>query len=217
MTDTRSRPHPAGDPAGDSAHEPAEDPAADAAGEPMGGPLAPLDRVVTALDRKVPTAPTIDNDILVDRSRFTRWAGPLFAACALILLPWIVVIAVTLPSRQLSPNYDVAWAGYDVLLLAALKATAVTALRRSPYLGMASSWCAGLLTADAWFDVVTAPGGAARWEAVAMAALVELPLAALCVWLSKHSQDIAERRLTLLLRADRHPADRRSASSSSRR
>jgi hypothetical protein len=196
MTDTRSRPHPADDPAGDPPTG------------PVGGRLASLDRVVTALDRKVPVAPTVDNDVLVDQSWFTRWAGPLFAGCAVILLPWIVVIAVTLPSRQLSPNYDVAWAGYDVLLFAALTTTAVTALRRSAYLGMASSWCAGLLTADAWFDVVTAPGGSARWEAVAMAAVVELPLAGLCVWLAKHSQDIAERRLTLLIRHPgrvRHP------------
>jgi hypothetical protein len=199
MTDVRSRPHPAQDPDGD--------PPAGPVSEPIGGRLAPLDRVVSALDRKVPVAPTVDNRVLVDQSRFTRWAGPLFAGCAVILLPWIVVIAVTLPSRQLSPNYDVAWAGYDVLLFAALACTAVAALRRSPYLGMAASWCAGLLTADAWFDVVTAPGGASRWEAVVMAALVELPLAGLCVWLAKHSQDIAERRLTLLIRGRTKPPD----------
>lgn len=168
--------------------------------DPPDGPLAPLDRIATALDQKVPVAPTVDNRVLVDQARFTRWAGPLFAACAVLLLPWIVVIAVTLPSRQLSPNYDVAWAGFDVLLLAALACTAAAALRRSPYLGMAASWCAGLLTADAWFDVVTAPGGGDRWEAIAMAALVELPLAGLCVWLAKHSQDIAQRRLVLLAR-----------------
>lgn len=171
----------------------------DPADETVSGPLAPLDRAATALDRMVPVAPTVDNAILVDSSRFTRWAGPLFAVCALVLVPWIIVIAATLPARQLSPNYDVAWAGYDVLLFAALTGTAVTALRRSPYLGMAGSWCAGLLTADAWFDVVTSPDRTALAEALAMAALVELPLTAVCIWLAKHSQDIAERRLTLLI------------------
>jgi hypothetical protein len=30
--------------------------------------------------------------------------------------------------------------------------------------------------------------------------LVELPLAAVCVWLSYHTQQLAERRLVLLLR-----------------
>jgi hypothetical protein len=32
---------------------------------------------------------------------------------------------------------------------------------------------------------------------------VELPLAALCVWLSLHTQQLAERRLVLLLRRGR--------------
>jgi hypothetical protein len=132
--------------------------------------------------------------------RVVRWAGLFFAACALVLVPWVVVIAVTLPSRQLSAHYDVAWSGYDVLLVVALAATAWSAVRASPHLAIPAGWCAGLLSADAWFDVVTAPDGGARWEALAMAVLVELPLAGLCFWLALHARQIAERQLILRLR-----------------
>jgi hypothetical protein len=46
--------------------------------------------------------------------------------------------------------------------------------------------------------VTTLPGQ--RLEPVALAVLVELPLASVCVWLSLHTQQLAERRLVLLLR-----------------
>ena len=167
------------------------------------GPLGALDAVAEAVDDLVPLADTVENRVLPDNSRTTRLAGPLFAACALILLPWIVFIALTLPSRQLSPNYDIAWAGYDAMLFAALASTAACALRRSRYLVIAATWSAALLVADAWFDVLTSPSGADRLEAIAMAVLVELPLAGVCGWLARHSEDIAEQRLALLLRRRR--------------
>jgi hypothetical protein len=56
---------------------------------------------------------------------------------------------------------------------------------------------------DAWIDVMTTLPGQ-RLEPVALAVLVELPLASVCAWLSLHTQQLAERRLVLLLR--RRPA-----------
>jgi hypothetical protein len=55
---------------------------------------------------------------------------------------------------------------------------------------------------DAWFDVMTTLPGR-RLEPLAVAAGVELPLAAVCVWLSLHTQQLAERRLVLLLHRGR--------------
>ena len=124
---------------------------------------------------------------------------------SLILLPWIGYIAISLPSRQLSPNYDIAWAGFDVLLLAGLAATAYFALRRSRYLTTAASATATLLIVDAWFDCMTTPAGE-RWQSFVLCGVVELPLAALCLWLSFHTHQIAERRIRLLLR--QHPLPR---------
>lgn len=157
-------------------------------------------RLADAIDEMVEPAAEPGNEVAPDDSRLVRWAGPFFGLCSLVLIPWIIVIAATLPSRQLSPNYDVAWAGFDVLLCAALGATAFAALRRSALLSTTAGWGSALLITDAWFDVVTSPPGGGRVEAIAMAVVVELPLAAVCLWLSRHSVDITERRIRLLLR-----------------
>jgi hypothetical protein len=85
------------------------------------------------------------------------------------------------------------------MLLIALASTGHFALRRSRYLATAAAAAATLLVVDAWFDVVTTLPGQ-RLEPVALAVLVELPLASVCVWLSLHTQQLAERRLVLLLR-----------------
>jgi hypothetical protein len=39
-----------------------------------------------------------------------------------------------------------------------------------------------------------------RWQSFVLCGLVELPLAALCLWLSYHTHQIAELRIRLLLR-----------------
>jgi hypothetical protein len=157
------------------------------------------EEVVGQLDELVKPAPEPENAVLVDNARVVRWTGPAFALFSLILLPWIVYLAYSLPSRQVSADYDVAWAGFDVLLLLALVSTGYFALRRSRHLATAAAATATLLVVDGWFDVVTTPPGQ-RLEPVAMAVLVELPLASVCVWLSLHTQQLAERRLRLLLR-----------------
>jgi hypothetical protein len=156
--------------------------------------------LVGKLDELCPPADEAENAVLVDNARIVRWAGPAFVLFALIMLPWIVYLAYTLPSRQVSPDNDIAWAGFDVILLVGLASTGYFAFRRSRYLATASIATATLLVVDAWFDVMTSPGGQ-RVVPVALAVLVELPLAAVCVWLSYHTQHLAERRIVLLLRS----------------
>jgi hypothetical protein len=151
------------------------------------------------LDALVTPAPEPENAVLTDQARAVRWAGPLFALFSLIMVPWTVYIGESLPQRQLSPHYDLSWAGFDVMLLAALASTAYFALRRSRYLSMAATAAAALLVVDAWFDLMTTPSGQIG-QSVVLAAVVELPLAAVCVWLSLHTQELAERRIVLLLR-----------------
>jgi hypothetical protein len=160
------------------------------------------EEVADQLDGLVAPADEPENAVLVDNARVVRWAGPAFGLFSLILLPWIAYLAYSLPSRQVSADYDVAWAGFDVVLLAALAGTGYFALRRSRYLATAAAAAATLLVVDAWFDVMTTLPGQ-RLEPVALAAGVELPLAAVCVWLSLHTQQLAERRLVLLLRRGR--------------
>jgi hypothetical protein len=161
-----------------------------------------LGEMTEQLDELVEPADAPENAVLVDNARVVRWAGPAFTLFSLVLLPWTVYLAYSLPSRQVSPDYDVAWAGFDLMLLVALASTGYFALRRSRYLATAATATATLLFVDAWFDVMTSPPGQ-RAESVALALLVELPLASVCGWLSHHTQQLAERRVVLLLR--RHP------------
>ena len=135
-----------------------------------------------------------------DEARVVRWVGPVFALCSLILLPWTVYLGYSLPSRQLSADFDVAWAGFDVILLVALASTGYFALRRSPYLATAATAAATLLVVDAWFDIITSPSPRQRLEAIGLAVIAELPLAALCGWLTYYTQQLADRRIALLLR-----------------
>jgi hypothetical protein len=163
--------------------------------------------VADQLDELVAPADEPENAVLVDNARVVRWAGPAFALFSLILLPWTAYLAYSLPSRQLSADYDLAWTGFDVMLLVALASTGYFALRRSRYLATAATAAATLLVVDAWFDVMTTLPGQ-RLQPVTLAMLVELPLALVCVWLSFHTQQLAERRLVLLLRRGRKPEAR---------
>jgi hypothetical protein len=60
---------------------------------------------VRKLDDLVAPADEPENTVLVDQSRLIRWVGLTFALFSVVMVPWIVYIAVSLPSRQLSPNY----------------------------------------------------------------------------------------------------------------
>lgn len=165
--------------------------------------------LVERLDTLVPPAAEPENAVLADDTRTVRWTGPVFALFSVIMLPWTIYVGASLPARQVSPNYDVAWAGFDVLLIGALAGTAYFALRRSRYLSTAAAATATLLVVDAWFDVMTTPSGG-RLESILLAAAVELPLAAVCMWLGYHAQQLAERRIVLLLRRQRRSSRGRS-------
>jgi hypothetical protein len=166
-----------------------------------------LSGAIEKLDDLVEPADEPENSVLVDNARIVRWAGPAFILFSLALLPWTAYLGYTLPSREASPHYDVAWAGFDILLLLTLGSAGYFALRRSRYLATAAMMAATLLVVDAWFDVMTSPGSQLA-QALALALLVELPLAAVCAWLSYHTQQLAERRVVLLLR--RKPISRRA-------
>jgi hypothetical protein len=130
------------------------------------------------------------------QSLVVRWAGPAFLACSGVLIPWTIYLGLSLPSRQLSPHYNVAWVGFDVLLIATLGATGYFALRRSRYLAITAAAASALLVVDAWFDIMTSPRQQIP-EAIILAALVELPLAGVCAWLSYHTEHLAARGITL--------------------
>ena len=104
----------------------------------------------------------------------------LYTAAGVILLPWIVYLAVTLPRRQYDRHYRLAWVGFDLILVLAISRTAYMAFRFDPR--------------DAWFDVTTSSTRGQVLEALVLAVLVEIPAALFTLYLA-HS--VNERILSL--------------------
>jgi hypothetical protein len=125
------------------------------------------------------------------RAKALDWIGVLFAAAALVLVPWVVFLVRALPSHHRSAHWDVAWGGFDIALALLLVGVAVAAWRRSPWLEGAATAAATLLFVDAWFDVLTASNRSELVIAIVEAAVVELPIAVLCLLLARS----VERRL----------------------
>lgn len=112
-----------------------------------------------------------------------HWVTVLLGLVAIGLVPWILYLTFTLPARHVTFHYDTAWIGFDVALLASFAATAWATFRGSQWLVPLAAATGTMLLCDAWFDIVTSQSGGDMWEAVAEAALAELPLAALCAFI----------------------------------
>lgn len=104
-----------------------------------------------------------------------------FLAAVVGFLGWIAVLALTLPTRYPANHWNVAWVGFDVMLLLSLLTTGWSLVTRRPWAGSALMVSAALLSCDAWFDVTTATGATATVASLGAAAL-ELPVAAGLAW-----------------------------------
>ena len=112
------------------------------------------------------------------RTSRLRMTGLLLGA--VLLVPWIGYLSVSLPRRYVAHNWDRTWVGFDVLLLVMLLLTAVLGLRRRPMVIVTGFATGLLLVCDAWFDVMTADADDIALSLIT-ALVVELPLAALLV------------------------------------
>ena len=157
------------------------------------------ERVADQLDGLVPISDDVGNRVLADNARLVRWAAPLFTGCAALLLPWIVIAGITLPSRSLSRKLRRG--------LGRLRRDPVDRADQhrddhaAPVPPAADRSVGHRRAADRRRLVRRAhhPGGWGLVEAMAMSLLAELPLAAICFWLAWHSQEMAEQRLVLLI------------------
>jgi hypothetical protein len=123
------------------------------------------------------------NDSLVrdteeSRRRRRRIIDLLVITC-LGLIPWIVLLGLTLPSRYSANHWTVAWVGFDVGLLCALAVTAWAAWRRRQIVIIAALVTGTMLVIDAWFDIVTDSTTRDLIISLVTAVFAELPLAAL--------------------------------------
>jgi hypothetical protein len=111
-----------------------------------------------------------------------RFLGLGILASGIGLVPWLAVLAVTLPSATRD-----AWVGLDSLEALGLIATGLLVLRGDRRRCLAATATATLLLIDAWFDVTTATAGSALAESVAMAVLAEIPMAVICATIAWRS------------------------------
>src|SRR5438132_785366 len=102
-----------------------------------------------------------------------RWVVPLFGLAALLLVPWVALLAYLLPSVHRSAHWDIAWSGFDIVLALLLSTVAVAAWRGSLWLEGAATAAATLLFVDAWFDVLTSSTRVELLVAIGEAAFVE--------------------------------------------
>ena len=123
----------------------------------------------------------------------------LVAVACLVLLPWIVFLALTLPKSYVVQRWTAVWTGFDVALLTTIAACFWAAWRRRQVLIVFALIGATLLTCDAWFDIMTASTSGDLRISLASAFLVELPFAVVLMM-------VARRLLRLTLHRAHHRA-----------
>ena len=109
----------------------------------------------------------------------------IYTGAAAVLLPWIGVLAVTLPKRQFDLHYRAAWVGFDLLLVFAIIRTAYMAFRIDPRVQLPATATATLLIVDAWFDMTTSGSHRQFFEAFVLAVLIEIPAAVFSIYLAR--------------------------------
>jgi hypothetical protein len=147
---------------------------------------ASLSRSLAALDAELPS-------LTAGNERRKRLVVVLTSASA-GLIPWIVLLARTLPHRYLAGHWALTWVGFDVVLLGCLALTAWLAWRRRQAVVITAFVSSTLLACDAWFDVTTASGRIDTIFAIASAVVLELPLAVLLFVVAHHFLSITVRR-----------------------
>jgi hypothetical protein len=119
-----------------------------------------------------------------------RWVALGFLVLTVGLVPWTIWLFFSLPDDHLAQNWALAWGGFDVALGVALALTALSLLSRSPWAGISAAVTGTLLVCDAWFDITTSRGTDERLQAIALALVVELPLAAVCFWIARNIERV---------------------------
>ena len=103
--------------------------------------------------------------------------GFLAMAATLALIPWTLIYISQLPDHHIATHWNLAWAGFDFALCAALGVTAWASLRERALLIVGLIVSSTLLTCDAWFDVTTSLDTPDETVTLITAFAVELPLA----------------------------------------
>lgn len=130
-----------------------------------------------------------------------RWLVAVLGGVAVLLVPWILYLTFTLPARHVTVHYDLAWVGFDIALAVSFGATTWAVLRGSRWLVPFAAVTGTMLCCDAWIDVTTSRPGDELFQAIALAVVAELPLAALCAYIVYDSEQFLAATVTRFRRA----------------
>lgn len=114
------------------------------------------------------------------KTTLKKWTLILLGTGAVLLVPWMVVLALTLPGSTEVRHWSLAWIGLDVLMATGCAATALLGLRADPRARLTAAATAATAVLDAWFDVTTSRPGGDLVMALGCA-VVETALAGACV------------------------------------
>lgn len=128
-----------------------------------------------------------------DHGSGRQWLGRGLIAAGIGMIPWLVVLAISLPASAHAEHWSMAWVGLDGAEGLALLATGLLLIRRDDRCSLTAAVAATLVLIDAWFDVTTATPGVAEITALAMAACIEVPVSLLCAALAVRSFPAAGR------------------------
>ncbi|MEU8497148.1 hypothetical protein AB0C86_10475 [Streptomyces lavendulae] len=103
-----------------------------------------------------------------------------FTGAGVALLPWMVVLAKTMPATAEVSNWPAAWIGLDAMLALGLAGTGALLRKGDPRVSPVAAATGALLLMDAWFDVTTSAGTSGQGMALVLALGAELPMAAVC-------------------------------------
>jgi hypothetical protein len=123
--------------------------------------------------------------------RASRRLAWLFAACGVLLVPWIAVLIWQLHGQAGKRSLNSSWVGLDVIEVVFLLSVAFLVSRRHRATSPVAAATAAILCMDAWFDTWSADQQLPYAESLAMACLIELPLAALLSWTAWRALDWA--------------------------
>ncbi len=121
------------------------------------------------------------------RLTYVKFTERLLLLAPIALLGWMIYLAADLPVSYRAQNWDVAWFGFDLGMLASLCATAWAFWYRRQLAIPAAVISATFLVIDAWFDIVTAQRGFDLDAALVSAFLIELPLAGYLIHFSRRA------------------------------
>lgn len=127
------------------------------------------------------------------RKLLPKWVSSVYVLMSVILVPWIIFLAITLPTRHITKHYDLSWVGFDIGVMLSLLVTGLLAKVRSPAVSLSASSTATFLLVDAWFDIVTSTPGKELDQAIILAVFVEIPMSLISFFIAYRALIVLEK------------------------